>query len=42
MRLAWEDVTHENFATEARWKQMCANYAYFYTHNEADIKYDIP
>jgi O-acetyl-ADP-ribose deacetylase (regulator of RNase III) len=42
MRLAWEDVLHENFATEARWEQMCANYAYFYTHNQTDIKYDIP
>jgi O-acetyl-ADP-ribose deacetylase (regulator of RNase III) len=42
MRLAWEDVLHEKFSTEAGWEQMCANYAYFYTHNEADIKYDIP
>ena len=42
MRLAWEDVMHEKFATETGWEQMCANYAYFYTHNEADIKYAIP
>ncbi|MCB2408452.1 macro domain-containing protein [Hymenobacter lucidus] len=41
MRLAWEDVLHERFATEAGWEQMCANYAYFYTHNRPDIKYDI-
>jgi len=41
MRLAWEDVMHEKFATETTWEQMCANYAYFYTHNRSDIKYDI-
>lgn len=41
MRLAWEDIMHEKFATEASWEQMCANYAYFYTHNRSDIKYDI-
>jgi O-acetyl-ADP-ribose deacetylase (regulator of RNase III) len=41
MRLAWEDVLHEKFATENGWKQMCANYAYFYTHNLSDIKYDL-
>jgi O-acetyl-ADP-ribose deacetylase (regulator of RNase III) len=41
MRLAWEDVMHEKFRTEAGWEQMCANYAYFYTHERRDIKYDI-
>lgn len=41
MRLAWEDVMHEQFATEASWERMCSNYAYFYTHNQADIKYPI-
>ncbi|MGI4875501.1 MAG: macro domain-containing protein [Janthinobacterium lividum] len=41
MRLAWEDVRHENYAVEASWEQMCANYAYFYTHEKKDIKYDI-
>ena len=41
MRLAWEDVLHEKYRTEAGWEQMCANYAYFYTHNHSDIKYDI-
>jgi O-acetyl-ADP-ribose deacetylase (regulator of RNase III) len=41
MRLAWEDVMHEKFATESGWEQMCANYAYFYTHNLSDIKYDL-
>jgi len=41
MRLAWEDVMHEKFATKTGWEQMCANYAYFYTHNLSDIKYDL-
>ncbi|MDO7846782.1 macro domain-containing protein [Hymenobacter sp. M29] len=41
MRLAWEDVKQQKFATEAGWEEMCANYAYFYTHNRSDIKYDI-
>ena len=42
MRLAWEDVMHEKYRTEASWEQMCGNYAYFYTHNASDIKYNIP
>ncbi len=41
MRLAWEDVMHEKYATEIGWEQMCANYAYFYTHELADVKYDL-
>jgi len=41
MRLAWEDVMHEKFATESGWEQMCSNYAYFYTHERRDINYDI-
>ncbi|MDO7853037.1 macro domain-containing protein [Hymenobacter convexus] len=41
MRLAWEDVMREKFTTEAGWEEMCANYAYFYTHNRSDIKYNI-
>lgn len=41
MRLAWEDVMHEHHATQASWEKMCANYAYFYTHNRSDIKYNI-
>ena len=42
MRLAWEDVRLRKHATVAGWEQMCSNYAYFYTHNESDIKYNIP
>jgi O-acetyl-ADP-ribose deacetylase (regulator of RNase III) len=42
MRLAWEDVWHENYASENSWERMNANYAYFYTHERRDIKYDIP
>lgn len=41
MHLAWEDVLHENYATKTSWEKMCANYAYFYTHNRSDIKYNI-
>ncbi|MFD2720922.1 macro domain-containing protein [Hymenobacter monticola] len=41
MRLAWEDVMKEKFTTEAGWEEMCSNYAYFYTHDRPDIKYDI-
>ena len=41
MRLAWEDVMHEKYATVAGWEAMCANYAYFYTHELRDIKYDV-
>ncbi|QNH61433.1 macro domain-containing protein [Hymenobacter sediminicola] len=41
MRIAWEDVMQQKYATATGWQEMCANYAYFYTHNESDIKYDI-
>ncbi|RSK42516.1 macro domain-containing protein [Hymenobacter perfusus] len=42
MRLAWEDVLHQKHATVAGWEEMCGNYAYFYTHNQSDIRYNIP
>ncbi len=42
MRIAWEDVMHEKFTTETAWNEMQANYAYFFTHDPKDIKYDIP
>ncbi|PJJ59037.1 macro domain-containing protein [Hymenobacter chitinivorans] len=42
MRLAWEDVMQRKYATKAGWEQLRSNYAYFYTHNEQDITYDIP
>ncbi|KAA9332305.1 phage tail protein [Hymenobacter busanensis] len=41
MRIAWEDVMEEKFATEAGWEQLRSNYAYFYTHDRRDITYDI-
>jgi len=41
MRIAWEDVMHQKYATIPDWEEMCSNYAYFYTHNESDIKYNI-
>lgn len=37
MRLAWEDVMHEKYATEAGWEQLRSHYAYFYTHEERDL-----
>ena len=41
MRIAWEDVICEKFATEKGWEELCSNYAYFFTHDTRDIKYDI-
>ena len=41
MRIAWEDVISEKFATEKGWEELCSNYAYFFTHDTRDIKYDI-
>lgn len=41
MRIAWEDVMHQKYATKAGWEELRSNYAYFYTHNESDIKYNI-
>ncbi len=42
MRLAWEDVVHEKWKTKEGWSELRSNYAYFFTHNESDLKYDIP
>lgn len=42
MRIAWEDVMQEKFTTEEGWNEMQANYAYFFTHDLKDIRYDIP
>jgi O-acetyl-ADP-ribose deacetylase (regulator of RNase III) len=42
MRIAWEDVMLAKHATEAGWAELQANYAYFYTHDRRDLKYDIP
>ncbi|WP_400191980.1 macro domain-containing protein [Hymenobacter sp. B81] len=42
MRIAWEDVMQEKHATEAGWEELRSNYAYFYTHDERDLKYPIP
>jgi O-acetyl-ADP-ribose deacetylase (regulator of RNase III) len=41
MRIAWEDVMQRKYATKAGWEQLRSNYAYFYTHNQSDITYDI-
>ncbi|NME72400.1 macro domain-containing protein [Flammeovirga aprica] len=42
MRIAWEDVFNENYKTKEAWEELCSNYAYFFTHDEKDLKYDIP
>ncbi|GAA4373233.1 macro domain-containing protein [Hymenobacter koreensis] len=42
MRIAWEDVMHEKYATKAGWEELRSNYAYFYTHDPRDLKYPIP
>ncbi|WP_020530003.1 macro domain-containing protein [Flexithrix dorotheae] len=42
MRIAWEDVMNEKYSTEAGWKALRSNYAYFFTHDDRDLHYDIP
>ncbi len=42
MRIAWEDVIHEKHKTEKGWEDLRSNYAYFFTHDDRDLKYDIP
>ena len=41
MRLAYEDVFGNMHATKERWNKMTENFAYFYTQDERDIKYDL-
>lgn len=40
MRIAWEDVMNEKFKTKKGWEELRSNYAYFFTHDERDLKYD--
>lgn len=42
MRIAWEDIMSENYAEKESWDRMGSNFAYFYTGNMRDLKYDIP
>lgn len=42
MRIAWEDVMKEKYKTEKGWEELRSNYAYFFTHDEKDLRYDIP
>lgn len=42
MRIAWEDVVNQKYKTEKGWDELRSNYAYFYTHDDRDLKYDIP
>lgn len=41
MRIAWEDVMNEKYTTEKGWEELRANYAYFFTHDPNDLKYNI-
>lgn len=42
MRIAWEDVMNEKHLTKEGWEEIRSNYAYFFTHDDRDLKYDIP
>lgn len=42
MRIAWEDVVNEKYLTKEGWEELRSNYAYFFTHDDRDLKYDIP
>lgn len=42
MRLAWEDVQGEKYLTKSGWEELRSNYAYFFTHDDRDLKYNIP
>lgn len=42
MRIAWEDVMHEKHRNIPSWEEMGSNFAYFYTREKRDLKYDIP
>lgn len=41
MRLAWEDIMNEMYATESKWDRLRENFKFFYTENINDIAYDI-
>ena len=42
MRIAWEDVTNEKHDAIDTWKEMGDNFAFFYTDDTKNLKYDIP
>lgn len=42
MRIAWEDVQQEKHRTEKTWEEMGSNFAFFYTDDTRNLKYDIP
>ena len=42
MRMAWEDVMNEKYNSLQGWEELRSNYAYFFTYDERDLKYDIP
>ncbi|WNJ19477.1 macro domain-containing protein [Pontibacter sp. G13] len=42
MRIAYEDVMGEKHASLAGWEEMRSNWAYFFTSDKRNLKYDIP
>lgn len=42
MRLAWEDVMHEKHKTIEGWTATRSNFAFLYTDDLRDLKYNIP
>ena len=42
MRIAWEDVMNEKHLSVKSWEEMGSNFAFFYTDDLRDLKYDIP
>lgn len=42
MRIAWEDIMNEKFKSKKTWDEMGSNFAYFFTGDKRDLKYDIP
>lgn len=41
MRIAWDDVMGEKYLTKEGWEELRSNYAYFFTHDNRDLKYTI-
>jgi O-acetyl-ADP-ribose deacetylase (regulator of RNase III) len=42
MRIAWEDVMNNKHTSKKGWDEIQSNWAYFYTLEKDDLKYDIP
>ena len=42
MRIAYEDVINNKHTSLKGWEEVRSNWAYFFTSDEKDLKYDIP